>query len=95
MGKNLKPRPVVIYQVKEDQSEFAWVAVTGEFSDPLPDNWVALPWDGQRPCRSGLTKPSVAKTEWRGTASREAIVKVVGWLRTLELARITRAVTGN
>jgi hypothetical protein len=72
--------------------EFVYVAISTKLTDPLPANWIPLPWAADGHAKSGLTEPSVAKCMWLGKASRDEIVRSRGWLPSKVVVEIMRAV---
>ena len=85
---NPKPRPLVVVSTTSEISRtatFIAVAITGEFSEPLQADEVLLPWHPQGRCKSGLTKPCVAKCSWMRQLLLADVIEVKGHLRGKEL----------
>lgn len=66
-GKNPKERPAVIItatdEIQPDQPIVA-VAITGELPEPLPPEYVELPWHRNKHPKTGLKKRCAAKCDW-------------------------------
>ena len=79
-GRNPKDRPVVIVtptdELREGRPIFV-VAITTTLPDPLPDDYITLPWSRPRHPRTGLN-------------SRNAVV--CHWLVEVELSRVLRTI---
>jgi hypothetical protein len=66
-GRNPKRRGVVVLRHETrttGEVDVIGVAVTGTFPTPLPEDHVALPWQGNRRVRTLLDKPSAAVCSW-------------------------------
>ncbi len=66
-GRNPKRRPTLVlqHQVRATgEVEVVGVAVTGTLPQPLPDDYVALPWHRNRRVRTLLDKPAAAVCSW-------------------------------
>lgn len=94
-GRNKKRRPVVVL-TDTDQlpgaDEFVVAAISTQFSDPLPSNWIPLPWSRDGRGRSGLSKPCVVKCDWIRRVTRQEVVFIRGWLPATLMDEIMRAV---
>jgi len=87
-GRNPKDRPVVLVTDFHDDHIFGLgVCITGEFSLPLPNHWIKLAFSSGH-CTTGLTKPSVAKCEWKIEFCKEDILEVIGAVSSVELKNI-------
>ena len=82
-GGNAKARPLVVIsktsEIERDGIFFA-VAITGEFSDPLADDEILLPWDASRKCKTGLVKRCVAKCSWMRELPLTDVIEIKGHL---------------
>jgi mRNA-degrading endonuclease toxin of MazEF toxin-antitoxin module len=66
-GRNDKPRPVVIISETEDIKPgqlFTCVAITSSVPDPLPAEYVMLPFAQGGNCMTKLSKKSAAACHW-------------------------------
>ena len=66
-GKNEKRRPVVILTSTAEiptAETLVAAAISTQLADPLPPDWIELPWDKTGKAKSGLTKPCVVKCRW-------------------------------
>ena len=94
-GRNHKTRGHVIITDTDavaDNAILVGVAITGEFSDPLADNQIALPWSLPRHPVTGLRKPSVAVCNWLVTFSPDEIDNIGGRAPGGQLFQIMRQV---
>ena len=82
-GQNPKVRPLVVVtansEIKADSTLVA-VAITGEFSDPLEVDEVALPWHPRGSTPTRLTKPCIAKCSWLCELAPTDVIEVRGHL---------------
>lgn len=66
-GENPKERPAVIItatsEIELDKPIVA-VAITGTLKDPLPPEYVELPWHRNKHPRTGLKKRCAAQCHW-------------------------------
>ena len=82
-GQNRKVRPVVILTASAELSEadeFVVVAISHQLAEPLPDDWILLPWSSDGRARTGLIQPSVAKCRWIKKIRPEQVKSPRGWL---------------
>jgi hypothetical protein len=82
-GQNKKRRPVVLITSSDELAsadKYVAVAISSRLADPLPSDWILLPWSADGRARSGLTKPCAAKCHWMITVRETNIVSVVGAL---------------
>jgi hypothetical protein len=82
-GQNKKPRPVVILTDTDellDAEEFVVAAISTKFSDPLPPDWILLPWSKGGRTKSGLTEPSVVKCHWLRKVTPKDVIFIRGHL---------------
>ena len=78
-----KVRPAVVVSIKpNDKGEqlARLVAVTTQIPEPLPSDYVLLPWSAQGKVRTSLRKKSAAVTAWVESLPLEDIDRVVGTL---------------
>ena len=97
-GQNKKPRPAVVLSATDELSsadEFVVVAISTKLTDPLPPDWILLPWSSDGRTKSGLTRPSVAKCRWLRKVTRKEIVYVRGWLPNTVMRDIMQTVAKN
>jgi mRNA-degrading endonuclease toxin of MazEF toxin-antitoxin module len=95
-GQNKKPRPAVILTDTEELSvadKFVVAAITRKFSEPLPSDWILLPWSSDGRAKSGLREPSVVKCNWLRAVAREDIISVWGYLPATTMRDIMRIVS--
>jgi PemK-like, MazF-like toxin of type II toxin-antitoxin system len=96
-GANRKIRPLVILTSDDeiDREEIlVGVAVTSQFSNPLDNDEVALPWSANGLAMTQLRKPSVAKCSWLCVVEKSESVELKGIVRRDELTRI-KAITAS
>jgi mRNA-degrading endonuclease toxin of MazEF toxin-antitoxin module len=95
-GQNKKRRPAVVVTATaelSDAKELVVVAISHKLEDPLPSDWILLPWSGKGGARSGLTQPCVAKCRWIRKVSPNDVLFVRGHLPDTVVRDIMRAVT--
>lgn len=96
-GGNPKTRPLVVVSTNSDISRegtFIAVAITGHPpGSALESDEVPLPWNAEGRCKSGLSKPSVAKCSWMRELPLAAVVDIKGHLRGTELDAVTLKVS--
>lgn len=80
-GGNPKTRPLVLVDstsaIRRNEVVVA-VAITSQFSEPLADDAVLLPWHPQGLVRTRLRKPSVAKCSWMCEVRKSDVLEVKG-----------------
>lgn len=94
-GQNSKPRPVVILTETDelvDADEFVVAAISTKFDEPLPADYIRVPWSSDGRARSGLTKPSVVKCRWLRSVKREDVLSTRGHLSNSVMCSIMRMV---
>ncbi|MBN2022496.1 MAG: type II toxin-antitoxin system PemK/MazF family toxin [Pirellulales bacterium] len=94
-GLNEKKRPAVVLSDTfelEAEDAFLVVAVSGQFREPLSDDYVLLPWARGGRTKSGLTKPCVAKCRWLVRVTRKDVFDKLGHLPDLVTCDIMRTV---
>jgi len=82
-GKNTKRRPVVLLTATNELATvdtYVVGAISATLKDPVPPDWVLLPWSADGRARTGLKKPSAAKCDWLTTVNRAQILSVLGTL---------------
>ena len=82
-GQNKKRRPVVLVTATDELTtadKYVAVAISSVLADPIPPDWILLPWSADGRAKSGLTKPCVAKCHWMTTVRETEIVSVLGAL---------------
>jgi len=97
-GKNPKPRPAVILTHTEELSraeEFVVAAISTTFSEPLPPDYVELPWAEDGRAMTGLRQPSVVKCRWLKRVRRDEILRVAGHIPPRLMLKIMQLVTKN
>jgi mRNA-degrading endonuclease toxin of MazEF toxin-antitoxin module len=92
-GENPKLRPLVVVTVNSEiaksETLFA-VAITGDFSEPLAAEEVALPWHPRGASRTRLTKPCVAKCSWLCELKAADVVEIRGHVPAAQLEDILK-----
>jgi len=85
---------VILSAVDEgsEDDEFVVAAISTKFGDPLPDDWIPVPWSKDGRAKTGLTEPSVVKCHWLKKVTRRHISSVRGWLPSAIMVEIMRAV---
>ncbi|HET6882074.1 MAG TPA: type II toxin-antitoxin system PemK/MazF family toxin [Pirellulales bacterium] len=76
-----KLRPTVIVTPTDELAASRWidvVAVTSRLEDPLPDDYVLLPWHTQGHPRTGLNRRCAAVCNWLAQISEADIKDVAG-----------------
>lgn len=76
-----KARPVVVVTPDDriaQPGEVDVVAITSRLSDPLPGDYVQLPWHAQGHPRTGLNRKSAAVCSWVARVSTTDISNVAG-----------------
>jgi hypothetical protein len=94
-GRNPKVRPLVVITPTSEilaSKLLVGVAITGQFSNPLCRDEVALPYHPGGRASSGLRKPSVAKCTWLVTVRPEDIAEHKGFLSAERLLAVLSAV---
>ena len=94
-GQNKKRRPVVILTATDelsDTEEFVVAAISTKLSDPLPPDWIPLPWSQDGRAKSGLTEPCVVKCRWLAKVTQKDVVFVRGHLPPTIMRDIMRVV---
>ncbi len=97
-GQNRKPRPVVILTATDDLSDedtYLVAAISTKFSEPLPTDYIRVPWSHSGRAKSGLTEPSVVKCRWLRKVKREEILYTRGHLPSTIVRDIMRFLTQN
>ena len=97
-GQNKKPRPAVILTDTGELSlaaEFVVAAITTKFDEPLPPDWILLPWSSDGRAKSGLTEPSVVKCRWLRRVVQKDIVSLRGHLSATVMRDIMLVVHKN
>ena len=95
-GHNLKPRPVAILTETEelpDADAFVVAAISTKFREPLPADYIPVPWSRDGRAKTGLTEPSVVKCRWLRKVQREDIIGTLGHLPISIVRDIMRIVT--
>ena len=93
-GRNPKDRPVVLIRDFCEDDEFAFgVAITGEFDFPLPNTSIALSFNRDGKCKTGLRKESVAVCSWIVQVHPNDISHRMGFTPPIPLAAILAAVS--
>lgn len=90
-GRNPKDRPAVIVtptdELRAGRPLFI-VAITTTLSDPLPDDYVPLPWSRPRHPRTGLNARNAAVCHWLAHVEETQIARAIGRVPTRELIEI-------
>ncbi|MBI1902998.1 MAG: type II toxin-antitoxin system PemK/MazF family toxin [Planctomycetia bacterium] len=99
-GANPKSRPVVIVSAPEPNAsnlQYVGVAISTSIENPCPEHHVPLPWHAKGRARTGLTRPCVAKCDWRvfvdpadversiGTVPGHVMLKIIEEIRRLDV----------
>lgn len=94
---NVKKRPAVVIEIREvDSALFAHVvAVTTQLPEPLPENYVPLPWSRQATPKSGLRKKCAAVADWQQSIPIENVIEVVGIVSDVILIQILEKMVGE
>ena len=71
------------------------VAVTSFFPDPLPEEYVLLPWHAQKHPRTGLNRKSAAVCNWQARVLTTDIQNVVGTVPPALLLEIMTKVAAS
>ncbi len=94
-GQNAKARPMVILTGTDDLAdadEFVVAAISTKFDEPLPADYIRVPWSSDGRVKSGLRKPSVVKCRWLASIKREDVIAVRGHLPGAVMCEIMRVV---
>lgn len=94
-GGNAKLRPLVVLTPTSEIADDALVvaaAITSQFSDPLAEDEVALPYHPAGRASTGLTKPCVAKCSWLVAIRPADVIEQRGFLSTERLTTILTAI---
>ena len=70
------------------------VAVTSRLDDPLPDDYVLLPWHAQRHPRTGLNRQCAAVCNWLSQIAESDIQDTAGIVPTREMQAILSRIAG-
>lgn len=92
-GHNAKPRRFVIVSKTdelEDDDLIVGVAISGVFPDPLPDEYVKLPWDNRGHIHTKLYKDSAAVCNWIKHFEKDEIVEHIGKVPPAKLLEIIK-----
>ncbi len=76
-----KVRPAVVITTDDQISAvdlLEVVAITSFLPDPLPDDYVLLPWHAQGHPRTGLNRESAAVCSWMAMITPQDVQNVVG-----------------
>jgi mRNA-degrading endonuclease toxin of MazEF toxin-antitoxin module len=90
-GRNPKDRPAVIVTRTEEIDSGAplvVVAITTTLPEPLPDDYVSLPWSRPRHPRTGLNERNAAVCHWLAVIEEATVIRTIGQVPTPQLARI-------
>ena len=89
-NRNHKNRPVVLIEdLLDSDADVVCVAVTGEFSTPLPITAISLPYSSSRSrCCTGLKKECVADCTWTVIVERSDILERWGAVTSINLVNI-------
>jgi mRNA-degrading endonuclease toxin of MazEF toxin-antitoxin module len=71
------------------------VAITSTLLNPLPDDYVLLPWHAQKHPRTGLNRKSAAVCSWITSISTDDIKNMVGTVPASTFATIAAKIQGN
>jgi hypothetical protein len=79
-GRNPKDRPCVVVTEPGDAPEgfHAVVAISTIVPDPLPEDYVLLPWHPRRHPKTGLDKRNAAIGRWVEVVDSSRIIRKVG-----------------
>ena len=97
-GKNPKPRPAVILTATDELStadEFVVSAISTQFDEPLPEEYVKLPWSRDGRAKTGLTQPSVVKCRWLRKIRGSDVLAKIGHVPPTVLLEVMRIVAGS
>ena len=95
-GQNKKLRPVVILTATHeisDEGNLVVAAISTKLADPLPADWISVPWSRDGHAGSGLTEPSVVKCHWLVRVTTADVVSVRGYLRDTDMQNIMAVVS--
>jgi len=90
-GRNPKDRPAIILALKGDPGpnrRFLAMAVTTWIPDPLPDDYILLPWQAPYHPRTGLSKRCAAVGTWLTIVGPERMVRQIGFVPGRQRAEI-------
>lgn len=95
-GENPKSRPAVILTATDEiaaAEEFVIAAISTKFSEPLPPDYVEVPWSGDGRAKTGLKEPSVVKCRWLKKVRRQEVMHTLGYVPAKIMVEIMRIVT--
>jgi hypothetical protein len=89
-GRNPKERPLVVVEDFEEGDPGVFcVAVTSALPNPIPAEYVTLPWHrDRRVSRTGLTARCAAVCTWRVMVTQEQVVARLGQVPNQALLQI-------
>jgi hypothetical protein len=97
-GKKRKRRPAVVLTTTSEilpGQPFVVVAVTTQFTDPLPPDHVRLPWHPLGKVRTRLRKPTAAVCSWLAEIMEGDVRQIGGVVPPQAMLEIVRKVTGR
>lgn len=97
-GQNKKLRPVVILtdtSELSDSTEFVVAAISTKLTDPLPPDWIEVPFSPGGHGKTGLSERSVVKCRWLRRVSPSDVVSVLGHLNPKIMKSIMEIVRQN
>lgn len=90
-GRNPKIRPLVIVSPTPDLRSggvFVAVAITGQFTEPVAEDEVLLPWHPKGLAATRLRKPSIAKCSWLCEIQKEDVIEIKGTVPRSQMEQI-------
>ena len=93
-GRNPKDRPAVVVTPSEEienEAPVFVVAITTTLPDPLPADYIRIPWSRPRHPRTGLNERNAAACHWLASVERSRVVRKIGRVPSTELSWIEEA----
>jgi mRNA-degrading endonuclease toxin of MazEF toxin-antitoxin module len=90
-GRNPKDRPAVVVTPTEDLEAggaIFVIAITTTLPEPLPDDYISLPWARPRHPRTGLDTRNAVVCHWLSRVETSRIARKIGRVPTARLAEI-------
>ena len=96
-GRNPKERPLVVVEdFEKGDSGIFCVAVTSTLPNPIPGEYVPLPWHrDRRVSRTGLTARCAAVSTWRVLVAEGDVVTRLGHIPNDALLQIVKQIQGS
>jgi mRNA-degrading endonuclease toxin of MazEF toxin-antitoxin module len=93
-GQNPKNRPAVIVTPSAELAEgrpIFVIAITTTLPEPLPNDYIPLPWSRPRHPRTGLNERNAAVGHWLAHVEESRIIRVIGRTPAAQLNMIVAA----